>query len=246
MKRILPGLIMVVLLLGLTGCISALNPQPNAAENTVSPGAVPTSDETIPTEQAPKEAYPVLEQPSEAYPGPAVSSPAYTAGYPAPYAGDITIGIEPVDRLLAAVTASDPAALRGLLRFTSALCTTAEGLGGPPKCAQGEPEGTPVEGLPILGSEGVFVRAGELPADFLAGSYRLIAIYAVKTDVAQEPFYPPGKYGVVLEESKPDGARVYLTLRVDDSGIVRVDDNRDIPGNEFPDAAEFLLAVQLQ
>jgi hypothetical protein len=40
------------------------------------------------------------------------------------------------------------------------------------------------------------------------------------------------------------GSPVYVTLRVDDSGIVRVDTNLDVPGSEFKDAAKFLLPLK--
>ncbi|MGW8227107.1 MAG: hypothetical protein ACWGOY_15300, partial [Anaerolineales bacterium] len=45
-----------------------------------------------------------------------------------------------------------------LVSYTTTACTTADGLGGPPKCEPGEAEGTLVEVLPILAGEGTFSR----------------------------------------------------------------------------------------
>jgi hypothetical protein len=140
------------------------------------------------------------------------------------------------------VFTNNPADLHALLSFEMAPCTTAEGLGGPPKCREGEAENTQLEVLPSLGSEGSFVRRSELPADYLAGPFNLIAIYEVKADVVQEEYYPAGKWGIALSKLDPSGTTLYYTLRVDDSGIVRVD--TDVPGTEFRDAGTFLLAPQ--
>src|SRR6186713_1243049 len=63
-------------------------------------------------------------------------------------------GIESIDQVLIAVSSGDAGSLHSLIEFTNALCTQKEGLGGPPKCREGEVEGTPVEVLSFLGSEG--------------------------------------------------------------------------------------------
>lgn len=186
----------------------------------------------------PSEGYPAVEAPaSEGYPA---LNPG--AAYPAPYDASARTGVEIVDRVLAAVFTNNPADLHALLSFEMAPCTTAEGLGGSPKCREGEAENTQLEVHPSLGSEGSFVRRSELPADYLAGPFTLIAVYEVRADVVQEAYYPAGKWGVALSKLDPSGTTLYYTLRVDDSGIVRVDS--DAPGNEFRDAGNFLLAPQ--
>ena len=210
-----------------------------ACSNT--PTASPTEQVALPAvesnvgEDAPaSEGYPAVDAPaSEGYPALAPET-----AYPAAYVS----GVEMIDRVLSAVYTNNAADLHGLLSFEMAPCTTAEGLGGPPKCREGEAENTQLEVHPSLGAEGSFVRRSELPADYLAGPFNLIAVYEVKADVVQEAYYPAGKWGIVLSKLEPSGTTLYYTLLVDESGIVRVD--TDAPGNEFRDAGNFLLPPQ--
>lgn len=209
------------------------------------PTASPTEIISLPAvESNPNEATPA----SEGYPAvdlpPSEGYPALSPGvaYPAPYDASTRTNVEMIDRVLAAVFTNNPADLHSLLSFEMAPCTVAEGLGGPPKCREGEAESTPLEVLPSLGAEGSFVRRSELPADYLAGPFSLIAVYEVKEDVPLEEYYPTGKWGIALSKLDPSGTTLYYTLRVDDIGIVRVD--TDAPGNEFRDAGNFLLAPQ--
>ena len=196
----------------------------------------PTQEKvSLPAVQSnPGDETPVGDAPADAYQAP---EQAGSQGYPAPYDASTKTGIEPVDRVLTAVFTNNPADLTALLSFETAPCTTAEGLGGPPKCKEGEAENTQVEVLPSIGSEGSFTRRNELPEGFLSGPFTLRAVYEVKADVVQEDYYPAGKWGITLVK---DGQTV--TLRVADSGIVRVD--YDTPGTEFRDAGNFILAAQ--
>ena len=68
-----------------------------------------------------------------------------------------------LDPVISAVLSNDLEARRALIHFTTAGCTNAQGLGGPPKCEPGQTEGTPVQYLPILGpGEGVTVLPEDL------------------------------------------------------------------------------------
>ena len=53
-----------------------------------------------------------------------------------------------------------------LVSYTTTACTIADGLGGPPKCEDGEAEGTLVEVLPVLGGEGTFSRSESIESAF--------------------------------------------------------------------------------
>jgi hypothetical protein len=124
-----------------------------------------------------------------------------------------------VDAVLAAVESGDPQQLRDLFRFTTVACTTAEGLGGPPKCQDGEAEGTPVEVLPFLGSEGHFLRAADVsnfPGVDVTGLY---AVYKVSDAAYSEEEYPVGEYAVMFvgDENQPG-----IVIQIRD-GIVRID-----------------------
>jgi hypothetical protein len=132
----------------------------------------------------------------------------------------IRTGNEEIDHILDVVASGDIQMLRSLIKFTTAECTELEGLGGPPKCQEGEAEGTLVEVLPSIGSEGSFLRKVEIenwPGVEASGLY---AVYEVSPAVIAEQFYPVGKYAILLvsEENRPA-----IALRVDNGGIVRVD-----------------------
>jgi len=156
----------------------------------------------------------------ERTPVPLLTEPVVEAGGRDFYPLTTRTGIEDIDIILAAVEIGDPQALRDLFRFTSTACTTAEGLGGPPKCRDGESDGTHVEVLPFLGPEGSFLRRDEIgnfPGLNVTGLY---AVYRVSENAYSEVEYPAGEYGVALvaQESSPN-----IILQVLNGGIVRID-----------------------
>ena len=131
-------------------------------------------------------------------------------------------GMEEIDLVLDAVASGDKQALLSLIQFTQAKCTHREGLGGPPKCEEGEAEATPMEVLPFLGSEGSYLRKEEI------GKWQGIdvsAVYAVyevdSSKILVEEYFPAGEYVIILigAESQPS-----VALRVTDGRLVRVDD----------------------
>ena len=130
-------------------------------------------------------------------------------------------GVEEVDRVLEAVSSGDQQALLSVIQFTGAKCTHAEGLGGPPKCREGEVEGTPMEVLPFLGSEGSYLRREEIGDWQGIDISALYAVYEVDSSkILVEEYFPAGEYVIVLigtENGSP------VALRVADGGIVRVD-----------------------
>jgi hypothetical protein len=129
-------------------------------------------------------------------------------------------GIEDVDNIVDVVASGDVQMLRSLIQFTNTKCTTAHGLGGPPKCRDGEAEGTPVDVLPIFGSEGHFFHKEDIDKWPGVNADGLYAVYAVSADFVSDPDYPSGKYAVMFVDKK--NAAV-LSLRVDQGKIVRVD-----------------------
>ncbi|MGZ9166544.1 MAG: hypothetical protein ACXW4U_15345 [Anaerolineales bacterium] len=130
-------------------------------------------------------------------------------------------GVEEVDRVLEAVASGDQQALLSVIQFTEAKCTHAEGLGGPPKCQDGEVEGTPMEVLPFLGSEGSYLRKEELGNWQGIDVSALYAVYEVDSSrILVEEYFPAGEYVIVLIGT---GNQSPVALRVTDGGIVRVD-----------------------
>jgi hypothetical protein len=129
-------------------------------------------------------------------------------------------GIPAVDRVIDAVEAGDAEALRGLIRFAAFPCTTTEGPGGAPKCLESEPEGTPVEALPILGPEGGHIRRADIGSWAIEAGMKLYAVYRVRSSAFSDTFYPAGEYGVAFRASPEGSLAIY---QVSEAGIVRVD-----------------------
>lgn len=131
-------------------------------------------------------------------------------------------GIETVDRVLEAVESGDPLALRAQVEFLTAPCTKQEGFGGPPKCREAEEEGTPVEGLAFISSEGGIIRKDEIENWTGVEAAGIYAVYEVNAAaVSSEQYYPIGKYVILLARGESEPA---VALRIGESGIVRVDD----------------------
>jgi hypothetical protein len=149
-------------------------------------------------------------------------TPAFETTSSEPYSPLTTqTGVQPIDRVLTAVANNDMQSLRALIEFTNAECTQQDGLGGPPKCRTGEAEGTPVEVLAFLGSEGSFLRKDEIDNWTGVQAAGIYAIYEVNAAViTAEQYYPIGKY-VILFVSEEN--QLATALRIGESGIVRVD-----------------------
>jgi hypothetical protein len=128
--------------------------------------------------------------------------------------------IEEIDNIVDVVEDTDMESLRSLINFTNTKCTRAEGLGGPPKCREGEEDGMPVEVLPIFGPEGHFLHKEDIEDWTGVEADGLYAIYEVSSEVVSEPDYPSGKYAVMFVEKENQSV---ISLRVDNGRVVRVD-----------------------
>lgn len=196
-----------------------VNIQPTASQEQSYPVNTPISEGAYPPAPESREA-------SAAYPQPSTAS--FT-----PYAPGTTTGVEAVDRVLMAFTGGDLSSRQNLIRFLAAPCAREQGVTPLPRCAANESEATLVEGLPVLGPEGTFLRRSEMPADFFAGDFQLVAVYEVKPEALQETYTPSGQFGIVLAQSRDPGSVTFTTLRINESGIVRVDIDRDRPASGF-------------
>jgi len=129
-------------------------------------------------------------------------------------------GIPDADVVLDAVESGNAQHVRELFQFTETFCATADGLGGPPKCRDGEANGTPVNVLPFLGSEGSFLREDEVDNWTGLSANRLYAVFRVSENVYSDKDYPAGEYGILLlAEEKVPG----MVLQVTGGKIVRID-----------------------
>jgi hypothetical protein len=164
------------------------------------------------------------------------------------YSLNAVTGITEVDNILAAVASGDHQKLIALIKYTAAPCTNVEGLGGPPKCRDGEAEGTVSEVLPFLSSEGHHLRKDEIKQWQGVDATSLYAIYRVaENEQVDDEYFPAGEYAVVLKTA--DGSAV--SLRIADGGIVRVDDLFNVTQESLEamlqqDAAEVILEPKVR
>ena len=130
-----------------------------------------------------------------------------------------------VNRLAIAVLSNDLEARRDLVRYTTAGCTNADGLGGPPKCSPDQAEGAPVEYLPVLGpGEGapVLPEAVDGPLDFPAEA--LYAAYRRADEPTRDIYYPAGDYGLFFTTDETEPNIQFVLVHADAEGyIVRLD-----------------------
>jgi hypothetical protein len=157
-------------------------------------------------------------------------------------------GIGDIDHILAIVESGNREQLESLIQYTTAPCTTLDGLGGPPKCREGETDGTPVEALPLIGSEGGFIRKTEIDRWSGLDADALFAVYRAGEEGFEEEYYPRGEYAVVFLAS---GSETAVTLRIENGMIVRVDYPFYTSLNELRnwvegDAAEVILMAEVR
>ena len=154
-------------------------------------------------------------------------------------------GFPELDAIIDAVLAHDVEALRGLTQYTHVGCTHADGLGGPPKCLEGEAEDTMVEVVPFLGSEGHHQRRVDYELWSGPDVRGLLAAYRVSTTALSEEAYPPGEVALVFLDVRGIAG---VTLQVRGGRVVRYD--FDFPGSVQSDlehdSAEIILPLNLE
>ena len=139
---------------------------------------------------------------------------------PADLPADLSAAVGPV---VEAVLAGDAEAVQNLVQLTDVACTTAQGLGGPPSCAEGQAEGTVISVLPVSAQTGGYLTAENLPPQIAnAGLY---AIYRVPDNAMRNDYIPPGEYGLMFLRRDPPPAT--FTIFVTDGRIVRKSTNMD-------------------
>jgi hypothetical protein len=127
--------------------------------------------------------------------------------------------LEELDRVIEITLSGDIDAFRSILQFTQTKCTYEMGLGGPPKCINGEIEGDSVEVLPFQGPEGQIGRKEDIGSWDGIGVSDVYAIYTVSDTAYSDPNYPKGTHAVVFTDEAGTG----ITAQVIDGQIVRID-----------------------
>lgn len=199
-----PFIVIVLVLLMATACRPDAAPPPATSSAPATGAAAPPEPTAIAASEPAGSIAPA-------------TTPAPSAGV---YPADVKTGIIDIDAVIAAALSGEPEQLRPLLGLLTTPCTLADGLGGPPKCAAGEAEGSDVTVFPFLGAEGGFAREDEL--DGLLDSLDiggLYGVYIVPPDAPEEPYWPSGDYGLVFTGNGTPSA---YTLLMAGGRIVRI------------------------
>jgi hypothetical protein len=152
--------------------------------------------------------------------------------------GEARTGVDELDRAIQIGLDGDMDALRSLIRYVQAECTFKDGLGGPPKCQEGEVEGETVEVLPILEGEGHFIRKDDIDSWIGIDASDLYAVYSVSNSAFSDPIYPSGEYAIAFINK----ARFMITtLHIVEGRIVRVDYTVGNPPMIRPDDVDMYL-----
>jgi len=190
--RALRGALAAVLLLA-GAAAAACASTAESPEHTAAPAATPTSAAAAP-EQTP--------------------TPATT-----PTSAPRSTGIAALDAIIAAAERGDAAAMQAAIQYTATACiATPQGIGAPPFCRAGEPEGTKVDVIPLAQCEGFFGRPDELQMDTLAGGATLYAVY--RASAAQQ--FPPGKYWAIFARSDASSRPPAFAIVMNDDRIVGI------------------------
>jgi hypothetical protein len=144
-----------------------------------------------------------------------VASPTQPVS-PAPGDGD---GTGVLDEVIAAFEAQDLERIAELLAYQDVACAPpAEGSGGPPECADGEPAGTLVSVIALAQCEGFYAREGEVVLDPVGRGE--VSVYGVYRTPAQ--YFPEGDYAVVFRHQPSASNGSALEVIVGEDGVTGI------------------------
>jgi hypothetical protein len=162
------------------------------------------------------------------------ATPTATAGY--------STGVAAIDNAIAAVEKKDAAALTSQAHLEALMCTTMQGLGGPPACRPGETPGTRVNVLYTASCDGHYVRrdgVDPLMTRFVEDKATLAGVYWHNGLT-----FPSSQY-VVLYSFETAYGTLARALFVSDPGIVGVVFGCGTSAGEFIKAAGLTEAILL-
>jgi hypothetical protein len=139
-----------------------------------------------------------------------------------------TPGATGLDAITEAARENDAAALEALVRYESVPCTTTvTGIGGPPECAEGEADGTPVDVVFATTCEGYYARQGALNfAEIAFGVFgsgdALFGVYAIDpaSQLARIEEWAAAKYAIVMNRIAPNDATLAYVIVSDGEAII--------------------------
>jgi hypothetical protein len=138
------------------------------------------------------------------------------------YPPNTRTGVPEIDRVIDAISRQDVDARVELIRYIQFPCTTRDGLGGPPKCEEGEADGTIVTAFPVLYSVGTHTRPEDIWRVLNFTVRGLFAVYQVLEVGYEQDYWPVGDDAIVFT-SEDGGYPHTVTLHVTNGEIVRLD-----------------------
>lgn len=148
---------------------------------------------------------------------------------PAVHPAGTTTGIVELDAVITAMLGNSLEAKRKLVRYVTTPCTTTQGGGGPPKCAQGEADGAAVEVFPFVTAEGEFARRDAVGAIDRVLQFTvegLYGVYRVPSTAFRAAYWPAAQYAAVFVEKGVKGQQatdvVQTVVYVEGGAIVRL------------------------
>jgi hypothetical protein len=140
------------------------------------------------------------------------------------YPPDTRTGIDEIDTVIDAILSEDIDVKFALVRLTTTACTTADVLGGRPKCEPGEADETIVDSFPVSDSGGHHVRSDIIRTVFDFSVRGLVAVYVVPEDAYRAEYWPAGEFGIIFT-SEDGGHSHIITVLIESGQIVRLEFN---------------------
>jgi hypothetical protein len=112
----------------------------------------------------------------------------------------VNTGLPEIDAIVAALSTGDMAQILPLVGFTPVACTVnPQGIGAPPQCPAGVPEGTPINVFPSGACEGYYILPDQLRFDPV-GSMPLFAVVRWHPFI-REGYSAPGDYEILFKNT---------------------------------------------
>jgi len=152
-------------------------------------------------------------------------APTQQPGDETPPAGTTT-GIPAIDAVIEDVLAADSDSLVDRFVYASAACTSAQGLGGPPKCSQAPgspPDGTTVQAFPVSSCElGWTYDLQPIVSQFVARELELFAVLELDLPgpLFDEPGMPVLDHAIIFQSEEPGIGRVGHMLGTSGESVV--------------------------
>lgn len=200
------AIVIALLLVALTaGACAAPAPTPT-------PTRLPTATPLPPTATAVPSPTPVPTAPPTV--APTAAPTKAPGGLPAVHPAGARTGIAGVDAIIAAFLTNKIEDRRPLMRYLTTPCTTAQGGGGPPKCAPGQADGTLVEVFPFSVAEGEFVRRDGIDRILQFDLTGLYGVYRVPATTYRTEYWPAGEHAIVFVRPADPVSSVAPVLQV--------------------------------